>query len=169
MNVPMGAIANADLDKDMLINWINENIDKRYVDINDAYRAFTALSNATIFSSRAVVSQYYTYWRYMNVYMSSGVALSKKQYPDTTVRYTFPKIIKELSLSKSDRATATLIAKKMQKKIKFNLSKIKREYIPLISKQLQKSQAPKEEMHEYLEKTYNLSAAESDWLISKTY
>jgi len=172
INAPTAAIMSADLDKDMLINWIDENIAKRYSKMQDAHRAFESLSTATIYSSRAVRSQYYTYWRYMNAYMGAGIALAKSGSPDLSARYSFPKLIKELSASKGERMIANTISKKLQKRINFNLSVIKREYIPLIAKMVQKAQAQlkgKEEVYEYLERTYEMSESEADWLIEKAH
>ena len=172
INAPLAAIMNADLDKDMLINWIDENIAKRYTEMQDACRAFESLSSATIYSSRAVRSQYYTYWRYMNAYLAAGVALAKRHAPDMSARYSFPKRIKDLSASKGERTTASSIAKKLQKRINSNLSVIKRDYIPLVAKMAHKAHAQlksNEKIYEYLERTYELTDSEANWLIDKAY
>ena len=172
INAPLAAIMNADLDKDMLINWIDENITKRYTEMQDVYGAFKSLSSATIYSSRAVRSQYYTYWRYMNAYMAAGIALAKTHSPDMTVRYSFPKLIKTLSASKGERTTASSVAKKLQKRINSNLSVIKRDYIPLVAKMAQKAQVQlksKEKVYEYFERTYEITESEANWLIDKIY
>ena len=119
MDSQLRSIPNTDLTNEMLINWIDENVPKRYVRKEEMKRAFDSLSRASMFSTRAARSQYYTYWRYMNVFMLSGVALSKKGAPETRERYTFPKFIKDLSTSKTERRKEIEIAEKLAEALPF--------------------------------------------------
>ncbi len=130
---PLMATMNTDVDNDMFTKWIDENLPKRYSNGKDLAEAYGMLSNSTIFASRASRAQYYTYWRYMNVCMSSGVALSKENYPDRTKRYTFPAVISALSRSKESRGSASYLAKKLQRGIHLNTSRIKKSELKLMA------------------------------------
>ena len=139
LDVPAIAMRNSDLKPDMMMNWIDENIPKRYTDAGDLKRAFDALALATTFNARAVRSNYYTYWRYMNSLMSSGIALSKQNYPSTTERYAFPKRIKDLSLTKGERSTISGITKKMRKSVHFNADSIANNEMKVLAKMIKYS------------------------------
>ncbi len=133
MAVPLKAMASSDVDNEMLIKWIDENLPHRYLQKEDLHDAYRMLAMATSFHSRASRSQYYTYWRYMNVMMSSGVALSKSSYPDSRRRYSFPKVISSLSGTKESRGLQTELAKKLQKKVHMSINEIKSSILPLLS------------------------------------
>ncbi len=133
VSAPLRAMASSDVDNEMLIKWIDENIPYRYNQPDDLHNAYVMLSDATLFSSRASRKQYYTYWRYMNVMMSSGVALSKSSYPDNKRRYSFPKVISSLSSSKESRGSSTELARKLQKMVHQSLREIKSNTMPLMA------------------------------------
>ncbi|MEM0201688.1 MAG: replication factor C large subunit [Candidatus Micrarchaeaceae archaeon] len=161
---PLRAIANAEDAGEMLIKWIDQNIPKRYSYVSDIATAYENLSDATIYYTRALRAQYYTYWRYMNVMMSSGVALSKNVYPKVTARYEFPKTIKELSASKGERSVSNEIAKRLQRKIHESLSKIKEHYIPLLAAMVKNSDEG--DVDDFLESKYGLERKQIDFLKS---
>lgn len=131
--VPLKAMASSDVDNEMLMKWIDENLPHRYLQKEDLRDAYRMLAMASGFNSRASRSQYYTYWRYMNVMMSSGVALSKSSYPDSRMRYSFPKVISSLSGTKESRGLQTELAKKLQKKVHMSIKEIKSSVLPLLS------------------------------------
>ncbi|MDE1868827.1 MAG: replication factor C large subunit [Candidatus Micrarchaeota archaeon] len=170
LGMPLRAAANTDLDNDMLIKWIDENIPKRYRDNADMHRAFAMLSNATIFSTRAMRSQYYTYWRYMNVMMSSGVALAKSRAPDTTVRYMFPSTIKSLSSSKTMRKTDKEIASKLQRSFHASVSSIIKDemrMLSLIAKAEISAGAEHEHIYDSFMSSYQLEKKEVDHIMQR--
>lgn len=140
MSAPLRAMASSDVDNEMLMKWIDENLPYRYSQPVDLYNAYTMLANATRFSTRASRKQYYTYWRYMNVMMSSGVALSKSSYPDNRRRYAFPKVISSLSSTKDSRGSETEIARKLQRRVHQNLREIKSTIVPLMAEMARAAQ-----------------------------
>lgn len=114
MSAPIRAVAASDVQNEMLMQWIDENIPRRYINLKDLASALFYLSLATRYYNIASKRQYYTYWRYMNVMMSSGVALSKSEYPNTARRYEFPQNIKRLSITKASRKREVEISEILQ-------------------------------------------------------
>jgi replication factor C large subunit len=162
------AIMNADEEQGMLINWIGENIPKRYRQISEIYSAYDSLSLASIYLSRASRSQYYTYWRYANVFISSGVALSKEQPPDMMSRYTYPKQIKSMSESKEDRSIRVKIAAKISKTVHAGTKRIIANEMKLIAEEAKRAIAKgrsKEEVTEFMEVNFGLSDKEAEYMI----
>lgn len=171
ISTSLRAIRNIDLDNDMLMKWIDENIPRRYSYGVELSNAFDSLSRASIFASRAVKSQYYTYWRYMNVFMSGGVALSKTHYPVQSRGYAFPKVIKELSGSKSARRQDRGIAEKLQRVFHSSIRSIVRNEMAMISRSAKKSirtdKDSKGEIVDYLASTYLLEGKEVEYLLGR--
>ena len=166
--MPLIAISNTDLSNDMLISWLDENIPKRYLYAEDMYKAFDSLSSASMFATRAVRSQYYTFWRYMNVLMSSGVALAKNHYPDSKNRYSFPSVIKELSGSKGMRKDDKTIAKKLQRYLHLSVSRIVRVEMKIVAQNIKKvMENDSKQAYESLMNTYQLEEKEVDYLVEK--
>ncbi len=165
---PLNAMMGSDLDNDMLMKWIDENIPKRYMRNSEMRNAFRMLSKATIFYSRAQRLQYYGLWRYMNVMMSSGVALAKEERASTMQRYSFPTVVKSLSGSKSSRESLREVAAKLQRVMHSSLRYILEESMPLLSQMINqalKDERP-EETYAFFASNYNLDKKEVDALSS---
>ena len=162
LTAPLVAAAMVDVDNKMLLNWLDQNIPNRYINALDKYNAFQMLSKASIFYSRALRTQYYIYWRYMNIFMSSGIALSKTNYPSTLKRYEFPKIILELSGSKNERDIKNVIANKLKKVIHSNKKRIINEEMKVIANIIKSSDDDK--ILEFLEFYLKLEPKEIKWL-----
>jgi replication factor C large subunit len=164
---PLAAPANSDVDNDMLIKWIDENMPKRYSNKEDLANGFKMLSLASIYATRASRSQYYTYWRYMNACLSSGVALAKESYPDKTRRYSFPRTISSLSQSKERRGTRAVIAKKLRKRIHLNTSRIMKVEMPMLAamaKELVKG-GKGDDAYDFFSAKFGMDSKEVDWLV----
>ncbi len=166
-SAPLAASANSDVDNDMLLKWIDENVSKRYVQKEDRLNAFNMLSEASIYANRASRSQYYTYWRYMNVYMSSGIALAKSSYPDKLQRYTFPRTISELSKTKERRSLRTEIAKKLRKKIHVNTARIIKQEMKILADMAREgiNLNQEEQVYDFFMAKLGLESKEVDWLV----
>lgn len=163
---PIAAMANSDVDADMLYGWLEENIPKRYKGLAELNDAFENLAYASIYSSRAVRLQYYGMWRYRNVLMSSGIALSKTGYPSTKERYAFPKIISILSQSKGSRESMHMLAEVLKDKIHANSRTIINQYLPILARMAkQLAKKDEDELYIYFQKTYGFDKKQTDVLV----
>jgi replication factor C large subunit len=170
MAASLRAVSNSDLTNDMLIKWIEENIPNRYEFIEDRARAYSALAKSSEYATKAMRHQYYTYWRYMKVLMSAGVSLAKENYPGNSKRYAFPKIIKELSASKSERRKSDAVAERLQSKIHSSTKRIVREEMAMISMMIKKAIKEGEEpdaISEQLVKSYGLGDDDVTYLMKR--
>lgn len=170
LNAPLMAITNSDEDADMMVKWIDENLTKRYTEVSEASKALDNLAMSTVYYSRASRSQYYTYWRYMNVLMSSGVALSKEHAPSLVKRYSFPRVIKALSESKEDRGMEARIAGKLARYIHAGMRRIEANEMRMLSSEAKDAVArgmKAEEVADILESRFQLDGKETEYLLSK--
>ncbi len=163
---PLHALSLIDLTPDMTIQWLAENIPKIYKG-NDLASAFNMLSLATVYNSRAVRKQHYGYWRYMNIFMTSGVALSKSRYYTSNSRYSYPKMIKERGIRKDSNAKINEIAIDLKHMINESRSTIKEYYLPLIKEMIKRNSKDgvlDSESYEFFSSRYGLNAKEVDWI-----
>jgi replication factor C large subunit len=170
MSASLRAVGNSDLTNDMLIKWIEENIPNRYQNPDDMARAFSMLADSSSYLTKAMRAQYYTYWRYMKVLMSAGVSLSKEHYPSNSKRYAFPRIIKELSASKTERRKADAVAESLQSRIHSSTKRIAKEEMMMILLMIKKAIKDGEEpdaISEQLIKNYRMPDDDAAYLIKR--
>jgi replication factor C large subunit len=169
-SAPLMAVKNTDLSNDMLISWLDENIPRRYLKSSEMRKAYDSLSLATMFSTRAMRAQYYTYWRYMNAFMSSGVGLAKEEYPDRRFNYVFPQRIKVLGGTKEVRKQNAEIAKKLQRVFHASVTDIVHNELEMLSAQIahdiKRGTASSEEMMDALQSEYGLDESEAKVLMT---
>ena len=166
----MRAAMSADMDGEMLLNWLEENVHRRYQDGKDLSRAMDNISSASMYLTRANRSHYYAYMRYTNTLMSGGVSLAKENYPSTMARYAFPRVIKSLSASKEERGSGAQIAKKLQRAINSSVRDIRRTEMALIAQMLHAHAAEGKtamgDAYDFLMRKYGLTQSEATWIAS---
>lgn len=168
-SAPLRAAAQSDVDAEMLLKWIDENMPHRYTSIGDISAGLSSLAEATTYHSRASRKQYYTYWRYMNVLMSSGVALAKSGMADRSRRYSFPKVISTLSGTKSGRAVEVAIAKKLQGTVHHGVKAIRFGVLPLLYGMVDAALSggeSEESVSDFLESRFGLADKEAAYIIA---
>ena len=120
-------LMNLDVDPKLRILWINENLPKEYIDINDLVDGYEALSKSDIFLGRTAKKQNYTLWSYACDMMDGGVAIAKTHsYPNDN--YRFPTWLKEKKGIKSNLDIRNLIISKINSTI-HNSNKKSKEFI----------------------------------------
>ncbi|KAA0007895.1 MAG: replication factor C large subunit, partial [Thermoplasmata archaeon] len=100
-------------DPKSLIQWVDENLPRAYLDVVDLAKAYEILASADVFLGRASRYRAYVLWRYAVDLMGGGVASAKKRVYISTSRYQFPSWLKEMKTSKSLRDIRSSIAGKI--------------------------------------------------------
>jgi replication factor C large subunit len=131
-NRPRNAVAKSDIDIGMLINWIDENIPKRYPIRSDISNAYQNLSKASLFYEKAGRKSYYGYYRYASILASSGVSMSNSGRVTMLKQYDFPSNIRYLSSSKKDRNAMNSIAERLAPILHTNKKYIIHNYMPML-------------------------------------
>jgi replication factor C large subunit len=126
------ALWGLDVDRGMLIRWIEENIPIEYEKREDICNAFDILSRADVFEGRIHKRQYWGFLRYINILITAGIALSKKEPYRKFVKYEFPKIIKKLGASRGERAKRRAVGLRISKKCHVSSKDAVEIYLPLI-------------------------------------
>jgi replication factor C large subunit len=127
------AVDMADVDIDMLFEWIYENVPAHLTDPHDLARAMDALSMADVYRGRIRATQDWSFTRYVIDYMTAGVAMARQNTkPSGWIPFKFPERIQALSRSKSERAMQLNIGYKIKRKCHISAVRASKEFLPYL-------------------------------------
>jgi replication factor C large subunit len=127
------AVDMADVDIDMLFEWIYENVPAHLTDPHDLARAMDALSMADVYRGRIRSTQDWSFIRYVIDYMTAGVAMARQNTkPSGWIPFKFPTRIQSLSRSKAERAMQLKIGYKIRSKCHVSANRASKEILPYL-------------------------------------
>jgi len=127
------AIEAADVDPDMLFQWIYENAPHQLTDPRDLAKAMESLSLADLYRGRIRATQNWKLLRYVYDFMTAGVAMSRERTkPSGWVPFRFPERIRWLSRTKSERQLRSAIGMKIRRKCHISSVRAVKEVLPYI-------------------------------------
>jgi len=127
------AVDMADVDPDMLFEWIYENLPYHLRDPNDLAKAMDSLATADLYRGRIRVSQDWTLLRYVIDFMTAGVAMAReKTTPAGFVPLRFPERIRQLSKTRSERQMQAQIGLKIKRHCHISANRATKEILPYL-------------------------------------
>jgi replication factor C large subunit len=127
------AVDMADVDINMLFEWIYENVPAHLTDPHDLARAMDALSIADIYRGRIRSTQNWSFTRYVIDYMTAGVAMARQNTKTHGwIPFKFPGRIRILSRSKAERAMQLRIGYKIKRKCHISAVRASKEILPYL-------------------------------------
>jgi replication factor C large subunit len=127
------AVDMADVDSDMLFEWIYENVPEHLTDPHDLARAMDALSLADVYRGRIRSTQDWSLLRYVIDFMTAGVAMAR-QYSEAAgwIPFKFPSRIQMLSRSRAERAMQSSIGVKIKRRCHISAYRASKEILPYL-------------------------------------
>ncbi len=125
------AVSQSEEDYETLIVWLADNIPKKYVEAEDAFRAYDALARATVFLARAKFGGHWSLLSYVFDLMGPGVAFARKGEIGKA-RYAYPDRIKMMARLKSVRETRERLAEKLAQRLLTSKRTVKGEILPIL-------------------------------------
>ena len=127
------AVDMADVDIDMLFEWIYENVPEHLTDPHDLAKAMDALSIADVYRGRIRATQDWSFTRYVIDYMTAGVAMARQNTKaHGWIPFKFPTRIQMLSRSKAERAMQLNIGQKIKRKCHISANRASKEILPFL-------------------------------------
>jgi len=127
------AVDMADVDIDMLFEWIYENVPAHLTDPHDLAKAMDALSLADVYRGRIRATQDWSFTRYVIDYMTAGVAMARQNTKvHGWIPFKFPGRIQMLSRSKAERAMRLSIGYKIKRKCHISATRASKETLPYL-------------------------------------
>ncbi len=127
------AVDMADVDIDMLFEWIYENVPSHLTDPHDLAKAMDALSVADLYRGRIRATRDWSLLRYVIDYMTCGVAMARQNTKvHGWIPFRFPGRIRMLSRSKAERAMKLSIGHKIKRKSHISATRASKEVLPYL-------------------------------------
>lgn len=127
------AVDMADMDLDMLFEWIYENAPRHFSDPRDLVNAMDALALADVYRGRIRTTLDWKLMRYQIDFMSAGVAMAREHgKPGGWIPFRFPGRIRALGRTKQERALQSAIGMKVRKKCHISARRSVREVLPYL-------------------------------------
>jgi replication factor C large subunit len=127
------AVSTADVDVDMLFEWIYENVPDHLTDPHDLADAMDALSMADVYRGRIRATQDWSFTRYVIDYMSAGVAMARRNTKASGwIPFRFPGRVQMLSRSRAERGMQLSIGKKIRHRCHISAFRASREVLPYL-------------------------------------
>lgn len=127
------AVDMADVDVDMLFEWIYENVPAHMSDSHDLADAMNALAIADVYRGRIRRTRDWGFMRYVIDYMTAGVALARKNSRVSVwVPFRFPERIQMLSRSRSERAMRLSIGNRVKHRCHISAVRASKEVVPYL-------------------------------------
>ena len=127
------AVDMANMDIDMLFEWIYENVPEHLTDPHDLARAMDALSIADVYRGRIRATQDWSFTRYVIDYMTAGVAMARQNTKaHGWIPFKFPARIQMLSRSKAERAMQLNIGRKIKRRCHISANRASKEVLPFL-------------------------------------
>jgi len=127
------AVDMADVDPDMLFEWVYENLPYHLRDPHDLANAMGSLATADLYRGRIKASQNWMLTRYVVDFMTAGVAMARERtQPVGFVPLRFPERIRQLSKTRSERQMQAQIGLKIKKRCHISANSAKKEILPYL-------------------------------------
>ncbi len=127
------AVDMADVDPDMLFEWIYENLPHHLRDPHDLANAMSSLATADLYRGRIARTQNWAFTRYVIDFMTAGVAMAReKTQPAGFVPLRFPERIKRLSQTRAERQMKSAIGAKIKKRCHTSTKTATRDILPYV-------------------------------------
>jgi len=125
------AVSNSEEDYETLMAWINDNIPAKYQHPEDLFRAYDALSRASLFLNRAKYGGDWSLLSYVFDLMGPGVTFARR-HQHGRGRYQYPQRIKLLAQLREVREARESLAAKLASRLATSKSTIKSEVLPFL-------------------------------------
>ncbi|KPV63283.1 MAG: Replication factor C large subunit [Candidatus Bathyarchaeota archaeon BA1] len=126
------AIDMADVETDMLFEWIYENVPFQFQDPHGLSRAMDALAVADLYRGRVRATQDWKLTRYVVDFMTAGVAMAREKEPSTWVPLRFPERIRMLSRTKQEREMRSQIGWRIRRRCHISSVRAVKEVLPYL-------------------------------------
>ncbi len=127
------AVDMADVDLDMLFEWIYENAPYHFNVSSELAEAMEALALADLYRGRIRRTQNWKLMRYVIDFMTAGVAMARDQSkPAGWIPFRFPQRIKTLSASRAERGKKREIGKKVKRRMHISVAVAEKDVLPYL-------------------------------------
>jgi len=112
---PWVVTSGVEIDRDILMYWIDENISREYEKPEEIEKAYYYLSLADVYEGRIIKTQAWELLVYSSIFSISGVQCAKEKVYRKFTKYHYPQILRDLKNLKEVREKKKSALKKLIK------------------------------------------------------
>jgi replication factor C large subunit len=127
------AVTQSEVDYETLITWLSDNIPKKYTEPEDLYRAYEALSRATLQIARSKVSGEWSLLPYVFDLIGPGITFARTSGSISKEKYGFPEKVRLAIQLKTTREIREKLAEQLARNTLTSKSTVKNEIIPYLT------------------------------------
>ncbi len=132
-NASKQAVDLADVDLDMLFEWIYENTPYHFNVPSELADAMMALAKADLYRGRIRKTQNWKLTRYVIDFMTAGVAMARnKSKPSGWIPFRFPTRIRAMSASRLERTKKSAIGNKIKSQMHISTAEAQKNVLPYL-------------------------------------
>lgn len=133
------AFEHVDLELDEFFLWIDENLPKEYLTIEELSKAYHMLSTADIFKRRITRWQHWRFLTYIYTFLTAGIALAKHEKKNGFVQYQRSTRLLKIWIANQRKAKKKAIAEKLGDELHGSTREITQQILPYVRLMLQKN------------------------------
>lgn len=141
----------ANVDQEMLFEWLYENAPTQIEDPRDRARALEALAKADLFMARIRRTQDWGLLSYAIDLMTAGVAMSREHAKTGWVKMRFPERLKLKAKARRQKALKIAIGRKIASKCHTSTNNAIKYYLPYVKQMLEEESETAEELVRWLD------------------
>jgi len=145
------AVERADVDPEMLFEWIYENAPTQLSDREDREKALEALAKADLYLTRIRKTQDWGLLSYALDLMTAGVAMSRERTKPAWVKMSFPERIRLKGKIRRENAVKGAIGRKIAAKCHISTAGAIQHFIPYIRQIFENDQKDAEKIAQWLD------------------
>lgn len=126
------AVTSSEEDYETLMAWLNDNVNRKYTDPEDLYRAYESLARASVFLSRAKYRGAWSMLSYVFDLIGPGVAMARKSGSISKARYSYPERIKMLAQLRQVRETRDNLARRLSEALRMSKREVINDVFPYL-------------------------------------
>jgi len=127
------AVTQSEVDYETLITWLSDNIPKKYTEPEDLYRAYEALSRATLQIARSKTSGEWSLLPYVFDLIGPGITFARTSGSISKEKYGFPEKVRLAIQLKTTREIREKLAEQLARNTLTSKSTVKNEIIPYLT------------------------------------
>jgi len=132
-NAAKQAVSMADVDLDMLFEWIYENAPHHFNVPSELANAMKSLATADLYRGRIRRTRNWRLMRYVIDFTTAGVAMARdKSKPAGWIPFRFPQRIRMLSTSRAERGKKREIGKKIKLRMHISVAVAQKDVMPYL-------------------------------------
>ncbi len=126
------AVTSSEEDYETLMAWLNDNVNRKYTEPENLFRAYESLARASLFLFRARYRGSWSMLSYVFDLIGPGMAMARKEGSISKARYSYPERIRMLAQLRQVRDTRDNLAYRLSESLHVSKREVINDFFPYL-------------------------------------